>query len=233
MEAQVRPFVPGPAEPWPVDRLLLDAENPRLPEHLANASQNELLLHFAREYQLEELAWSMAERGYFAEEPLLTVRATNPEYRIVIEGNRRLATLKLLADADLRALVPRRALWDELAAAVAQHNLAEVPTRNYEERRQLVEYLGFRHVSGLMAWESEAKARFIHKLIVEYGYSFQDAGRVIGSRSDAIRRQFVAWRAIEQARAAGHTIEHVVARFGVFYRALQNPAIRRFVHLQG
>jgi hypothetical protein len=52
------------------------------------------LRFFEQEYDLEELGWSMAEKGYFNEEPLLTITDPADESRrIVIEGNRRLATL--------------------------------------------------------------------------------------------------------------------------------------------
>ena len=82
-------------EEWLVDRLLLDVSNPRLPERLDSTDQLELVRFFEREYDLEELAWSMADKGYFSEEPLLTV--TDPadaSRRIVVEGNRRLASIQ-------------------------------------------------------------------------------------------------------------------------------------------
>lgn len=219
-------------EPWPVQKLELDPENARLPEDLTDRSQSSLLKHLEEAYDLEELGWSMAERGYFPEEPLLTI--THPDdasVRIVVEGNRRLATLKLLVDADARHLVGKKT-WDELAE-LPEQDLTTVPTRNYSSREALLEYLGFRHVSGLLAWTADAKARFVHKLVVDYAFTFDRSARVIGSRSDAIRRQFIAWRALEQGRAAGIDVSPAVEHFGVFYRALQNPRIRDFIHLQG
>ena len=149
-----------------------------------------------------------------------------------MEGNRRLATLKLLTDAEARAAIGRP-LWHELAEFAAEHQLGQVPTRLYGKRRYLLEYLGFRHVSGLMQWTADAKARYVRTLVVDYDYSFQKAGRVIGSRQDAIRRQFIAWQALEQARKAGVDVTPAVEHFGVFYRALQNPRIREFFTLAG
>jgi hypothetical protein len=69
--------------------------------------------------------------------------------------------------------------------------------------------------------------------VTEYGYSFERAGKVIGSRKDAIRRQFIAWRALEQARADDVDVAPAVSHFGVYYRALQNPSIRAFLKLEG
>jgi len=221
-------------ENWRVERLLLDDENFRLPPQLRGASQDELLRHFAGQYDLEEIAYSMIRKGYFEEEPLLTISVPESEFRIVVEGNRRLATLKLLTDEDVRRLVGG-SLWLELAEEVRQTGveLAEVPTRNYATRDELLEYLGFRHVSGLMPWTPEAKARYVHALIVDHNYSFEDAARSIGSRSDAIRRQFIAYRALMQAKAANRDVSAAEGRFGVFYRALQNRSIRAFLGLSG
>jgi hypothetical protein len=216
-----------------VDLLDLDPHNARLPEDLTERTQAALLRHLEEAYGLEELAWSMAERGYFREEPLLTIASpTDGGRRIVVEGNRRLATLKLLTDAGARRTVGKH-LWDEMAEFAAEQDLAEAPTRNYPDRESLLDYLGFRHVSGLLQWTPDAKARFVHRLVTEYGYSFERAGKVIGSRKDAIRRQFIAWRALEQARADDVDVAPAVSHFGVYYRALQNPSIRAFLKLEG
>jgi hypothetical protein len=220
-------------EPWAVGSLDLDPENARLPEDFEDRTQIGLLRHFEEAYDLEELAWSMAEHGYFSEEPLLTVPHPDPSRRIVVEGNRRLATLKLLTSSDARAAIGRPRLWEELAELAQDHVLTHVPIRNYASRDELVEYLGFRHVSGLLQWTSEAKARFVHRLIVSHGYTFERAGRVIGSKRDTIRRQYLAWRALEQGRAAGIDVAPATRHFGVYYRALQNPGIREFINLQG
>jgi hypothetical protein len=220
-----------PIEFWQVGQLELDPRNPRLPAHLADASQVELLRHFEEEYDLDELAWSMVEKGYFDEEPLLTIaKEGDAATRVVIEGNRRLATLKLLTDP---AASRRPQRWDELAEQAGRHDLREVPTWNYERRNDLLEYLGFRHVSGLLPWEAEAKARYVHALVLDHGYSFSDAAKVIGSRADAIRRQFIAWRSLEQARAADVDVAPAVDHFGVYYRSLQSPGVRAYLMLSG
>src|SRR4051794_40767901 len=92
--------------PRSVAELLLDPENPRLPADLDNLNQHALVRYFDDSYNLDELADSMLKEGFFGEEPLLTIPGTDGGTRIVVEGNRRLATLKLLLDADARAAVP-------------------------------------------------------------------------------------------------------------------------------
>ena len=60
---------------WPVEKLRLDPENPRLAETLRDASQQELLETFYWSYDLEPLLLSMAQHGYFSEEPLIGIRS--------------------------------------------------------------------------------------------------------------------------------------------------------------
>jgi ubiquinone/menaquinone biosynthesis C-methylase UbiE len=228
-EASVQP----PVESWSVSNLDLDPENARLPDEFTDRTQLGLLRLFDEAYALEELAWSMAERGYSPEEPLLTIAGpASADRRVVVEGNRRLATLKLLTDAELRKALGNDK-WEERAQVASARDLSEVPTRNYPNREALLDYLGFRHVSGLLQWTPEAKARFVHRLVTQYGYSFEKAAKVIGSRKDAIRRQFVAWSSLEQARLADIDVSPALRHFGVFYRALQNPRIREFLKLRG
>lgn len=218
-----------------VANLLLDAENPRLPDEYRGATQAELLAYIEKHYDLEELGWSMVVHGYYVEEPLLAIPVDNrPENYIVVEGNRRLATLKLLTDPESRALIGKN-IWGELAQLAQEegNDLARVPVREYGTRVQLLEYLGFRHVSGLMQWEAEAKARFVFQLVTDYNYSFEHIARTIGSRPDAIRRQYIAWATLIQARQAGIDVAPAVRRFGVYYRALQSPGTRAFLHLTG
>jgi hypothetical protein len=219
--------------PRHVAELLIDPENPRLPPDIDTTDQHALLRFFDEHYNLDELADSMLEEGFFSEEPLLTIPADDSARRIVVEGNRRLATVKLLLEPESRAAVDRTEYWERLADAAAERReeLDPVPTFEYGSRDELLEYLGFRHVTGVVPWTAEAKARYIVKLVGR-GQGFPDIARAIGSRQDAVRRQFAAWSALEQASEAGQNVDQAERFFGVFYRALQSPPIRRYIRLK-
>ena len=209
----------------PVGNLLLDPDNPRLPDDLDTSDQQELLRHFLSNYQPDEIAESMAENGYFNEEPLLVVPDRNAF--VVVEGNRRLAALKLLTSPADREALRTPARWRDLAEAAADKNLDQVPVVRYAARDELLDYLGFRHVSGIAPWTPEAKARFVSSLVTRDGYSFRDAARAIGSRSDAIRRQVLAYAALQQNKRAGFDVRPAERLFGFYYRSLQSPGVRR------
>src|SRR4051794_19709698 len=79
-----------------VSDLLLDPLNPRLPEDLQGSPQGELLRYLYEEAVLDELIQSFSDNGYFEHEPLIAYRDRRLRGWVVLEGNRRLAALKIL-----------------------------------------------------------------------------------------------------------------------------------------
>jgi hypothetical protein len=216
----------------PLKDLDFDPANPRLPDELQPRTQPALLSYLSTTKALEQLGESMARVGYFDEEPLLVVPSDH-RYTVV-EGNRRLAALRLLTDPKAREKVGATA-WDRLADEAAQsgHTFEGIPCLVYGRRTDLIAFLGFRHVTGIAPWSAEAKARFIANLVLDYGFDFYQVGRAIGSRQDAVRRQFVAFQALRAAAKQDADTSLAEDHFGVWYRALQNPTIRAYVGVRG
>lgn len=104
------------------------------------------------EEALDELALSFARNGYFWEEPLVVVPSGKSDDKFfVVEGNRRLAALKLLTDATLRKKMGVSDFPD--VSPERAKELQSVPTVTYPSRDSIVPYLGFRHVTGVKTWE--------------------------------------------------------------------------------
>ena len=55
------------------DNLHLDPLNPRLPEDIQGKSEEDINYALYRFFDVDELAYSMAENGYFDEEPLVAI----------------------------------------------------------------------------------------------------------------------------------------------------------------
>ena len=83
-----------------VDELFLDPQNPRLGRHRTkDTTSPEELLKWMREFVLDEIALSYIENGgFWAHEPLMVVKENlyDEPRLVVVEGNRRLASLKYL-----------------------------------------------------------------------------------------------------------------------------------------
>ena len=89
----------------PVERLRLDRRNPRLLGQAEDASDESIIARLYRSAELDELLQSISANGYLDIEPLVVMRASGSEddALIVLEGNRRLATLRLFWNRPLLA----------------------------------------------------------------------------------------------------------------------------------
>src|SRR2546426_249033 len=138
------PSVEGTPTDVGVDDLLLDADNPRLASRPGEGplSQEQIVKVMWSDMAVDEIALSIAANGFYHHEPLLVVpseRGKGPPY-VVVEGNRRLAAVRLLREADLRAKTKATdlpELTDKDRAA-----LDSLPVQVFPNRKVLWAYLG-------------------------------------------------------------------------------------------
>lgn len=166
-----------------VNQLDLDARNPRLvvPE---GASQVALVTKLFEEESLDELVPSFLENGYFDEEPLVVV--PRGKRFTVVEGNRRLATLKLLHDEKLRRQV-RVGDWPRMTTR-QKARLTRIPCVVYETRSDVLPFLGFRHITGAKKWAPFQRARFVSQL-VDAGQSLEFIQEIIGDTKTSVTKK--------------------------------------------
>jgi len=220
-----------------VAKLHLDPENPRLPEHLKNAKEPEILEYMVRDEALGELAESFSDNAFFRHEPLLVVERKAPDTFDVVEGNRRLATLLVLLG---RPVAKGLSLGVDLTAA-RKKELSTVPCRVLHTREEVEPYVGYRHIGGMKKWPAEAKARYvvdqIEKLVKRRDPEpFKTLGRRVGSNARPMRHSYAALRLLRLARDEGDFDLQVLLderRFGVWLRAYDTPIIRRYVGFEG
>jgi hypothetical protein len=201
----------------PVDDLFFDRQNPRLVEYLEGQepSQEELLRVLWQQMAVDELAMSIAASGYFDYEPLF-VTEENGEL-VVIDGNRRLAAVKLLLDMQKRVKLLATDLPEISAAAAAR--LQELPVIR-TTRKDAWQYQGFKHVNGPGKWDSYAKAHYIAQVRNGLGVPLAEIARQIGDRHGTVQRLYRALMVIEQAEQAK-----------VFNRANRYTKLFSFSHL--
>lgn len=190
----------------PVSSLLLDPENPRLETvDLEGDSQTQLVKALWSRMAVEELALSIAANGFFAEEPLFVIAEQkhgagavggSPRY-VVVEGNRRLAAVRLLTDSALREKV--RATDLPTITPERAEELRTLPVSVYPDRRSLWEYFGFRHVNGPKQWDSYSKAAYVARVKREYGISLKEIAYRIGDRHRTVERLYRGFVLLEQA----------------------------------
>jgi hypothetical protein len=199
-----------------IERLHLDPENPRLPRSYQGKSQELITEALYKFFNLEELANSMAENAYFDAEPLVVIPKSLPikftsieskilkgerEYNeflnhpstefIVVEGNRRLSTAKLLVSRSKKRfpIVEDQEILDDLKI---------LPCIIYARREDVLAYLGARHIIGTRKWDAYAKARYIASLHENHGLSIDDIQRTVGDTANSVRKTFASYKLIEK-----------------------------------
>ena len=111
----------------PLGDLYLDAKNPRLGrQNTSKDLSQDQILELMKDWALEELALSFLESGFWPQEALIVVRENvgAGQRLVVVEGNRRLAALKLVVAA--RAGRPASRRWTELAESGTGEQLARL-----------------------------------------------------------------------------------------------------------
>ncbi len=216
--------------------LYLDAKNPRLVRHQAEADLSQAeVLDLMSDWVLEELAVSYLESGFWTHEALLVVeeKLYGRPHLVVVEGNRRLAALKYLYDADQGKDVPQR--WKNLVenTPVSRELFDRIPYIQVGTRREIESFLGFRHVTGVKQWPAEQKAQYITKLIDERKMSYIEVMRKIGSTTPAVRQNYISYRLLLQMEDSldDFSVEYAQGRFSVMYLSLRTQGVQTYLNI--
>lgn len=181
----------------PLNELHFDPENPRIPSHVDASDDQDVLGWMLGDAGLVELMGSIAVKGFFPAEPLLVTNAEGTGGgHWVLEGNRRLAAVTLLLEPG-RAPKRKNAVAAMAEELVDADSLQVIPCVVFRDRSDVLDYLGYRHITGIKQWEPAAKARYLRSLYVEHlpergPQVYKYIARLIGSRSDYVQRLLVA-----------------------------------------
>lgn len=182
-----------------VSDLCFDHDNPRLAEYgITKATpEDEVLKILWDAMDVRELVQSISASGFFPQEALII--AEEEGRKIVIEGNRRLAAVKVLLAGDRNGergwAIPE--LSEEARAA-----LQTLPTIS-SSREQAWRFLGFKHVNGPAKWSSYAKAAYIATVHKTFGIPLSVIANQIGDRHNTVQRLYRGLMVLEQAEREG------------------------------
>jgi hypothetical protein len=170
--------------------LLLDKENPRLPTTVGR-KQEQMIAYIARTTSIAEIMEAIAENDFFPGEPLVVVPDSAGKY-VVVVGNRRLTALMLLQSPELYG---KSRKIHEIAAG-AKFKPKKIPCVVFDDRAEVLNYLGYRHITGVKQWEPLAKARYVANYFdlrtdkdVSPAARYTQVARGIGSQAPYIKRQ--------------------------------------------
>jgi hypothetical protein len=152
----------------------------------------------------------------------------------VIEGNRRLAAVKLLRDADTRRMVGATDL--PKVSAAERRLLAELPVI-ITTREHVWHHIGFKHVNGPQEWEPFSKAEYIAKVHNDFGVPLDEIATRIGDKNFTVRRLYSGYMTLLQAESTGHfdRADRYQKHFSFshLYTGLDYPGFQSFLSISG
>jgi len=228
-------------------RLFLDTTNPRLPFKIQGKSEADLIKYIKKAYYLEELAQSMSVNGYLDEEPLVAIPNDLPEKFnkipetelkndedylnfisdegttfTVVEGNRRLSTVKLLLNDGFTSYQPN--------SEDIRDDLTILPVIIYPNKNSVLTYLGVRHINPVRKWGAYEKARYIAQMIEQHDISIDEVQKRIGDTSNSARKTYTCYRLIEFMESEfSYDSEDAKENFSFLMLATGQGSIKRYI----
>lgn len=220
-----------------IDALRYDALNPRIPRSINSQDENQILEWMLSRENVTDLMNSIGEKGFFPGEPLLVINDEKEDGKyIVVEGNRRY-TASLLLLNPTKAPIKKNTVAE--IANNAKFHPNELPVLCFSSREDILDYLGYRHITGVEAWDALAKARYLSQLWdrLDQGLDtiqkYKTLAKQIGSNSSYVRQLLLGKKLYDVIEASNFysipNLNDQTFEFGTFYTAITKPNIATYI----
>lgn len=240
-----------------VEKIFLDTDNPRMSDKNFS-SEKDLVTYMYQNYSLDELALSMTQFWYFDAEPVVVIPkalpaqftkldddklATSDEYKtfikdpntefIVVEGNRRISTIKILLDIEGYGQLPqiRKEIFKESLSEWIKQDLKKVPVIVYPYRHQITPYLWVRHIWWNKPWDPYAQALYIANLIEQKDYDMQEVKELMSDKSGKVIKNYVSLKLLDIAEKEGYSVENAINHFSFLILSIGQRPIKDYIGL--
>jgi len=221
-----------------LENLQLDKFNPRLPVSYQNLEEEDIITWMLEDASIIELMLAIGQNDFFIGESLLVVKDINKKgFYTVIEGNRRLTSLKLLQKPSLGTIHTKKI---QQVMKLTDKRPSNIPCIVFSSRKDIMEYLGYRHVTGIKSWGMLAKARYLNSLIPildTKGLENQsrELAKKIGSRSDYVKRVLVSYNIYEIIKDNNFykipKLNETTLHFNYIADSLRHENIKSFINI--
>lgn len=217
-------------------KLNLDDCNYRLPKSYIGNSDKNIIEYLLLEASTLELMQAIGENDFFPGEQLLVIQEGD-SYK-VIEGNRRLTAVILLNDFSIAPVKKKivRKIYEE-----AKYRPKKIPCLIFEKEEDIHKYLGYRHVTGIKAWNLNEKARYLHSIkeldadISSFDEKCRNIAKRIGSRRDYVKRVIIAYEIFliieDEAFFKIRDLDDTTFYVGYYSDCLNKPNILSFLNI--
>lgn len=168
---------------------------------------------------IKDLLESFRENGYLMIDNIIVRPYKNEKY-VVVEGNRRVTTLKVLKDLfedgmDIGKVDPN--IFNNIDVVVYQDG-----DKNYEI------LMGLRHVSGVKEWGEYEQSQLISNLANNYRMSVKEISESLGINVITVRRRLNTYYALQIFKEDPDYGEYFIPNkySAIFYEIMGKPEIR-------
>ncbi len=221
-----------------IDDLILDKNNPRLPESFReqDITEKEIINWMLEDASIIELMLAIGQNGFFVGEAILVIENKDGNYT-VLEGNRRVSSVKLLSNPKLANIHTRKI--DKVLEETTERP-QDIPCIIFQKREDIIKYLGYRHVTGIKSWSLLAKARYLSGLATNMdtrpiNIISRELAKAIGSKSDYVKRLLVGYKIYEIIKDNGFykipNLDETSFHFNYISDSLRYENIRFFISI--
>src|SRR6185369_14898889 len=219
--------------PTQLDQLHFDPDNPRFLVGFGD-DQPKMFRYLITDIGVDDLLQSISASGLIDGDPII-VRDREGGGYYVIEGNRRLAALKLLTGEFPNDQQPLPSIPE--VSPDEKERLKTVNVQSGWSADLLQAYLGYKHVTAAREWPPEAKAKFVFEH-ANNDFSKENLSKfakTLGTTFPTLKRWLIAFFTLKEAEAKHLFDPASVATkryFGTFYTLLGGHETQRFLNLQ-
>lgn len=226
-----------------LEQLFLDPNNPRFsterqsqeikdPKIVDSAIQKRTL-DAIEAYGVSELRNSILRNGFlYLDRIVVRPIEGQGEMYVAVEGNRRLAALKILYDQIIDMCVCEDDINDEYLDKL-QKSIEKIEVLLYKGQQRDISWLlqGIRHISGIRPWDPAQRARLVVEQIDLYGNkAFGKVGQMFGLSAKAVGRLYRSYKGLEQMREdEDYGTKAKNEYFSIFDEAYGNTKVRTWL----
>lgn len=216
-----------------LNRLLLDPNNYRfidrpeykfvLDEHIAEDRIQQRTTEFLKGKNNEnilDLIDSFKTNGVLRQDPI-QVRPLGDNY-VVIEGNRRTATLKYLYEQFQQGM-------DVGVLTERDFKSVELIELQGQDRRHELIAMGLNHISGKKRWSPVNQTRLIRDLLEECNMTEDEICSALGITKHYLRRSMRTLSLIERYKNSDYGDQFQTDRYSIFEEIIKNTALKNWL----
>ncbi len=188
------------------------------------------LLQSMEEFELPALKDSILTNGYVRLEQIVVEeydQDDNGKRYLVVEGNRRVAAIRLLLDEYQNALIT---IPNDTLATLKKLPALEIEGSQEERAIFRQTLMAIRHVAGIREWGPYQQAKLIAELYEQEERQFGKVAQRVGIKAQEVGRRYRAIKALKQMEEDEEFGEYAIPKlYALFHEAISAPVVKKWL----